>query len=193
MKRSAVTALELFNELSGCFEKLEEEVKDSAIKFIEGVWEDFLKELEAAFGDAFELGLEGGNLQETFALLDRLVAQHRGKLEALARATESRPSPSANLSALGPEVLLFNESVKHRSFPSKFLFPPGIGKGFRELLHASRDGAGELSRTSKFAKERFIRMQSARVTAATGKELKVSSSSDSLRLSSSTEQQLGKN
>jgi hypothetical protein len=37
MKRSAVTALELFNELSGRFEKLEEEVKDSATKFIEGI------------------------------------------------------------------------------------------------------------------------------------------------------------
>jgi hypothetical protein len=92
MKRSAVTALELFNELSGRFEKLEEEVKDSAIKFIEGVWEDFLKELEAAFGDAFELGLEGGNLQETFALLDRLVVQYRGRLEALVEELKRRLS-----------------------------------------------------------------------------------------------------
>jgi len=45
--------------------------------------------LEAALGDAFELGLEGRSLQETFTLLDRLVAQHRGRHETLARATES--------------------------------------------------------------------------------------------------------
>jgi hypothetical protein len=92
MRRSAVTAVELFNELSGRFEKLEEEVKDSATKFIEGVWEDFLEELEAAFGDAFELGLEGRNLQETFALLDRLAVQYRGRLEALVEELKRRLS-----------------------------------------------------------------------------------------------------
>jgi hypothetical protein len=92
MRRSAVTAVELFNELSGRFEKLEEEVKDSATKFIEGVWEDFLEELEAAFGDAFELGLEGRNLQETFALLDRLIVQYRGRLEALVEELKRRLS-----------------------------------------------------------------------------------------------------
>ena len=92
MRRSAVTAVELFNELSGRFEKIEEEVKDSATKFIEGVWEDFLEELEAAFGDAFELGLEGRNLQETFALLDRLAVQYRGRLEALVEELKRRLS-----------------------------------------------------------------------------------------------------
>ncbi|MCC6005930.1 MAG: hypothetical protein LM590_16450, partial [Thermofilum sp.] len=92
MRRSAVTAVELFNKLSGRFEKLEEEVKDSATKFIEGVWEDFLEELEAAFGDAFELGLEGRNLQETFALLDRLAVQYRGRLEALVEELKRRLS-----------------------------------------------------------------------------------------------------
>jgi hypothetical protein len=92
MRRSAVTAVELFNKLSGRFEKLEEEVKDSATKFIEGVWEDFLEELEAAFGDAFELGLEGRNLQETFALLDRLIVQYRGRLEALVEELKRRLS-----------------------------------------------------------------------------------------------------
>jgi hypothetical protein len=92
MRRSAVTAVELFNELSGRFEKLEEEVKDSATKFIEGVWEDFLEELEAALGDAFELGLEGRNLQETFALLDRLAVQYRGRLEALVEELKRRLS-----------------------------------------------------------------------------------------------------
>jgi hypothetical protein len=48
--------------------------------------------LEAAFGDAFELGLEGGNLQETFALLDRLVVQYRGRLEALVEELKRRLS-----------------------------------------------------------------------------------------------------
>jgi hypothetical protein len=43
------------------------------------------------------------------------------------------PSPSANLSALGPEVLLFNASAKHRSFPSKF----PLSAGNRERLPAN--------------------------------------------------------
>jgi len=92
MKRAAVTAVELFNELSGRFEKLEKDVKDSATKFIEGVWKDFLKELKAALGDAFELGLKNRTLQETFTLLDRLVVQYRGRLEALVEELKRRLS-----------------------------------------------------------------------------------------------------
>jgi hypothetical protein len=41
-----------------------------------------------------------------------------------------------------------------------------------ETLHASRGGAGEFSRTSKLAEERFIRRRAAKASAATGKELK---------------------
>jgi len=92
MKRSAVTAQSSLTSYPDASKNWRRK-KNSVIKFVEVIWEDFLKELEAALGDAIEPGLEGRSPQETFTLLDRLVAQHGGKLEALARATESRPFP----------------------------------------------------------------------------------------------------
>jgi hypothetical protein len=92
MRRAAATAVELFNELSERFEKLEKDVKDSATNFIEGMWKDFLKESKDVLGDAFEIGLENRTLQETFALLDKLVVQYRGRLEALVEELKRRLS-----------------------------------------------------------------------------------------------------
>lgn len=84
-KRTTATAAELFNRCSGRFERVERNVKNSAVKFLEGVWKDFQRDLKQAFVDAFELGLEGRNLQETFFLIDKLVDPYRDRLEKLAR------------------------------------------------------------------------------------------------------------
>jgi hypothetical protein len=79
MKRSAVTAQSSLTSYPDASKNWRR--KNSVIKFVEVMWEDFLKELEAALGDAIEPGLEGRSPQETFTLLDRPVAQHRASLK----------------------------------------------------------------------------------------------------------------
>ena len=92
MRHATATAVGLFNGLSGRFEKVEEDVRASTTRLMEGVWRGFLRGLEAVLGGAFELGLEGESLQGTFALLDKLVTQYGGRLEALVEELRRRLS-----------------------------------------------------------------------------------------------------
>jgi len=92
MRTATATAVGLFNGLSGRFEKVEEGVRASTTRLMEGVWRGFLRGLEAVLGSAFELGLEGESLQGAFALLDKLVTQYGGRLEALVEELRRRLS-----------------------------------------------------------------------------------------------------
>ena len=68
---TAVGLVGLFDGLSGRFEEVEEGVRGSTTRLMEGVWRGLLRGLEAVLGGAFELGLEGEGLQGVFTLLDR--------------------------------------------------------------------------------------------------------------------------
>jgi hypothetical protein len=86
---TAATAAGLFDVLSGCFEKVEEDVKVSTTRLIEGVWEDFIRGLEAVLGGALA---EGESLRGVHTLLDELVTQRSGGLEALVEELKRRLS-----------------------------------------------------------------------------------------------------
>jgi len=89
-KKSASLLLKLLDTDTERLEAAEKKIRKNSTDFLQGLWKDFLQELNEMFAEAFEVPFEKRPLSETFALIGKIVEMHQDRLKELKKAFEEK-------------------------------------------------------------------------------------------------------